>query len=96
MAKKTLQSSSFYSCECSKCLAFCNVHDCNVAVTKQTKTIQFSLLSPAVLSTGWTSGERQRTSVREQKKKKKRNVTRKLPPEILELLIKVKHSKVHC
>ncbi|CAI8056720.1 hypothetical protein GBAR_LOCUS30903 [Geodia barretti] len=70
MAKKTLQSSSFYS------------------LTKQTKTIQFSLLSPAVLSTGWTFGERQRTSIREQKKKKKRNVTRKLPPEILELLIK--------
>ena len=59
-------------------------------MTKQTKTIQFSLTSPAVMSTGWTTGERQRGSVGSQKKRKKKAVTRKLPPDILDLLRKVK------
>ena len=65
-----------------------------IPVTKQTKTIQFSLVSPAVLSTGWMVGEKQRGGGRGQEggegkgkrkgKKKKKGST--FPPDILEML----------
>ena len=67
------------------------------AVTKQTKTIQFSLVSPAVLSTGWVASPREKTGRGEEQEKRRkrrgrgREETRPgtLPADVLEMLKKV-------
>ena len=70
-----------------------------IAVTKQTKTIQFSLMSPAVLTTGWVVGGKERRGKGSRRTKEKNKGRRKrgdtqigrLPADILELLKSVRY-----
>ena len=61
-------------------------------MTKQTKTIQFSLVSPAVLNTGWMVAERQRGAGGRRGKsnrRRKKKEEKKLPSHVLNMLQKV-------
>ena len=104
---RKLQSSSFYSRKPTSTRGILELYEILFlpllpAVTKQTRTIQFSLLSPGVLTTGWmvesdASKQRQPGNHRRKEKQSRRARERGrklgvLPPAVLQGLSKASAS----